>query len=112
VARAAGAADGLRAAGVGGYEGVLAADRSAAGLAAIQGYLRELRDVAGRLDGAGLFCGTDEIVVTAGGSAYPGEVVAALGPAAGWALSRPVRTVLRSGAYITHDDGHYRDLTP
>ena len=26
--------------------------------------------------------------------------------------SRPVRTVLRSGAYITHDDGHYRHAAP
>ncbi|NED06508.1 amino acid deaminase, partial [Streptomyces sp. SID6648] len=28
------------------------------------------------------------------------------------ALSRPVLKLLRSGAYVSHDDGHYREVTP
>jgi D-serine deaminase-like pyridoxal phosphate-dependent protein len=110
VARAAHAASRLRLVGAGGFEGALAPDRAAASLERIRGYLRALRELVARLDDAGLFEEADEIVASAGGSAYFDEVVEIL--AGGWALSRPVRTLLRSGAYITHDDGHYRHLTP
>jgi D-serine deaminase-like pyridoxal phosphate-dependent protein len=108
VARAVRKAAHLRLVGVGGFEGALAPDRSQASIEVIRGYLRSVRALAERLDRAALFDATDEIVVTAGGSAYFAEVVEIL--AGGWDLSRPVRTVLRSGAYITHDDGHYRNL--
>ncbi|HEV2342509.1 MAG TPA: alanine racemase [Actinocrinis sp.] len=110
VARAIRPSDRLRLAGVGGFEGALAADRSAQGLARVRGYLRTLRDIATRLDTAGLFDQVDEIIVTAGGSAYFDDVVEIL--TGDWRTSLPVRTLLRSGAYITHDDGHYRRLTP
>jgi D-serine deaminase-like pyridoxal phosphate-dependent protein len=110
VARAVRAADRLRLVGVGGFEGALAPDRSESSLAVIRGYLQSLRALAVRLDANGLFDETDEIVVTAGGSAYFDEVVDIL--AGDWSTSRAVRTVLRSGAYITHDDGHYRRLAP
>jgi D-serine deaminase-like pyridoxal phosphate-dependent protein len=110
VARAIQVSDRLRLVGVGGFEGALASDRSAEGLARVRDYLRTLRDIACRLDIAGLFDQVDEIIVTAGGSAYFDDVVEIL--TGDWRLSLPVRTLLRSGAYITHDDGHYRRLTP
>jgi D-serine deaminase-like pyridoxal phosphate-dependent protein len=110
VARAVRCCDRLRLAGAGGFEGALAPDRSARSLDRIRAYLRSLRELVLRLDAAGLFDGAEEIVATAGGSAYFDDVVEILGGA--WETSRPVRTVLRSGAYITHDDGHYRRLTP
>lgn len=110
VARAVRAADRLRLVGAGGFEGALAPDRAPQSIEHIREYLRSLRQLVGRLDEAGLFDETDEIVATAGGSAYFDDVVEILGGA--WKASRPVRTVLRSGAYITHDDGHYRRLTP
>ena len=47
-------------------------------------------------------------VVTAGGSAYFDDVAEVLGPL----LAEGARVVLRSGAYLTHDDGHYRHLSP
>jgi D-serine dehydratase len=50
------------------------------------------------------------VIVTAGGSAFPDRVVAALGSR--WELIRPVRLVLRSGCYLTHDAVHYHDLSP
>ena len=50
------------------------------------------------------------MVVTAGGSAFLDRVVADLGDP--WRLSRPVRLVLRSGCYITHDAVHYHQLGP
>jgi D-serine deaminase-like pyridoxal phosphate-dependent protein len=110
VARAARKADRLRLVGVGGFEGALAPDRSAQSLERIREYLLTLRELVLRLDATGLFDQADEIVATAGGSAYFDEVVEIL--VGGWETSRPVRTLLRSGAYIAHDDGHYRRLTP
>ncbi|MBV2155936.1 alanine racemase [Kitasatospora sp. SUK 42] len=94
----------LRLAGVGGYEGALAHDASAEGLAAVRGYLRELGELHGRL--AGAYPGDARPVVSAGGSAYfdlVAEELAALPEAL---------VVLRSGAYIAHDDGFYRGISP
>ncbi|MEV6966114.1 alanine racemase [Hamadaea sp. NPDC051192] len=49
-------------------------------------------------------------IVTAGGSAYFDLVTATLGGQ--WLDGRQIRLVLRSGAYISHDDGTYRHKTP
>ncbi|MFF7995273.1 alanine racemase [Kitasatospora xanthocidica] len=94
----------LRLAGVGGYEGALAHDATADGLATVRDYLRTLARLHGRLARA---CPDDAPpVVTAGGSAYfdlVAEELAALPDAL---------VVLRSGAYIAHDDGFYRGISP
>lgn len=110
VARAIQGSNQLTLVGVGGFEGALAPDRAPQSLERVRGYLRSLRELVARLDSAGLFERTEEIIVTAGGSAYFDEVVEIL--TGGWETSVPVRTLLRSGAYIAHDDGHYRRLTP
>ncbi|MEV6807206.1 alanine racemase [Streptomyces sp. NPDC051132] len=106
VAAAVAGAAALRLAGVAGYEGeVPGADPKR-----VRAYLRRLVALAAALDGAGRFAGAEEIVVSAGGSAWfdaVAEVFAELP-----ALSRPVLKLLRSGAYVSHDDGHYRRLTP
>ncbi|WP_262403172.1 amino acid deaminase [Actinomadura sp. CNU-125] len=90
----------LRLAGTGGYEGAFAHDASAESRAAVDAYLRRVADLHRALDHE-----TDEPVVTAGGSAYFDQVVDALG-------DLPGRTVLRSGAYVVHDDGFYRGISP
>jgi D-serine deaminase-like pyridoxal phosphate-dependent protein len=110
VARVVHAASALRLVGAGGFEGVFAGDRSDAGLDVIRDWLRTLVELIRRLDSAGLFEAADEVIATAGGSAYFDDVVTAL--TAIGDLSKPVRVVLRSGAYIAHDDAHYRVLTP
>jgi D-serine deaminase-like pyridoxal phosphate-dependent protein len=110
VAAAVRAAARLRLVGVGGFEGALARDRSAADLSVIRGYVGSLRELVDRLDRAHLFAEADEIIATAGGSAYFDDVATGLKAIDG--TSRPVRVVLRSGAYVTHDDGHYTHLTP
>ena len=110
VARAIQASNHLTLVGVGGFEGALAPDRSAESLDRVRKYLRSLRELAVRLDAAALFDRAGEIVVTAGGSIYFDEVVEVLTGA--WETSLPVRTLLRSGSYVVHDDGHYRRLTP
>jgi len=61
------------------------------------------------LDAAGHFSHNDEIIVSAGGSMYFDRVAQILGPLT---ASRPVRTVLRSGCYVTHDEGIYARSTP
>lgn len=91
----------LQLAGVAGYEAALGHDVSAAGIKRILLYLNEVRTAAERL--APLTHGR-EFVVTAGGSTHFDLVAAAL--TGDW------RTILRSGAYLTHDDGLYLRTSP
>jgi D-serine deaminase-like pyridoxal phosphate-dependent protein len=94
----------LALAGVAGYEGALGHDRSTAAVGRVEAYL----DDVGRLHTALAELMTPESLITAGGSAYPDLVAAALDAY----RSDTVRIVLRSGAYITHDDGFYSGISP
>ncbi|MGN6406626.1 alanine racemase, partial [Sinomonas sp.] len=108
VAKRAAASDVVRLAGVSGYEGSLAHDRTESSLEAVRAYLRaqvELHEALG-----GLYDDDGDLYVTAGGSAYF-DVVAEVYRDAMRADSRTLWT-LRSGAYITHDDGFYRQISP
>lgn len=107
VARRAAASGVVRLAGVGGYEGSLGHDRSAHSVDAVRRYLGrqvELHAALGDLYGDG------DITVTAGGSAYF-DIVADVYAGAMRGDERTHWT-LRSGAYITHDDGFYRGISP
>jgi D-serine deaminase-like pyridoxal phosphate-dependent protein len=96
----------LRLVGVAGYEGeVPKADPER-----VTAWLRRLVALAADFDKAGRFAGLDEIVVSAGGSAWFDAVADVFAEIP--ELSRPVLKLLRSGAYVSHDDGHYRKLTP
>ncbi|MFG2135700.1 amino acid deaminase [Streptomyces sp. NPDC048650] len=98
--------DTLRLVGVAGYEGEVP-DADAGRVTA---WLRRLVALAVEFDKAGRFADLDTIVVSAGGSAWfdaVAEVFAEIPE-----LSAPVLKLLRSGAYVSHDDGHYRHLTP
>ena len=96
----------LRLVGVAGYEGeVPQADPER-----VHAWLRRLVALAVDLDKAGRFAGRDEIVVSAGGSAWFDAVADVFAEIPG--LSVPVLKLLRSGAYVSHDDGHYRKITP
>ncbi|MER6428792.1 amino acid deaminase [Streptomyces sp900105245] len=106
VAAAVAAVPTLRLVGVAGYEGeVREADPQR-----VAAYLRRLTALAASLDEAGRFADAEEIVVSAGGSAWFDTVAEVFGELP--ALSLPVLKLLRSGAYVSHDDGHYRRLTP
>jgi D-serine deaminase-like pyridoxal phosphate-dependent protein len=89
-------------AGIEGFEGTLEEG-------AVDGFLEFLREVVVALDARGAFGGVDEIVATAGGSAFFDHVAERLRFDS---LSRPVRVVLRAGCYVTHDDGLYAAATP
>ncbi|GAA3064628.1 alanine racemase [Actinokineospora globicatena] len=97
----------LALAGVGGYEGPAGPDASDGSIAAVDAYLARLRETVAMLRGK---FETDQVLVTAGGSAFFDRVADAL--TAPWPAGLPVLPVLRSGAYITHDDGFYRDISP
>jgi D-serine deaminase-like pyridoxal phosphate-dependent protein len=101
------ASDVLRLAGAAGYEGSLGHDRSLAALGAVRRYLEAQLELHAALrplydDG--------EIYVTAGGSAYF-DVVADVWRDAVAAEPGTLWT-LRSGAYVVHDDGFYRGISP
>ncbi|MEW1643003.1 amino acid deaminase [Streptomyces sp. NPDC091219] len=106
VADAVAAAGTLRLVGVAGYEGeVPRADPER-----VHAWLRRLTALAADFDKDGRFAGAGEIVVSAGGSAWfdaVADVFAELPE-----LSLPALKLLRSGAYVSHDDKHYREITP
>jgi D-serine deaminase-like pyridoxal phosphate-dependent protein len=110
VAGAVAASRHLVLAGVEAFEGVIHVDGLPETIAAVDRFLAQMRALVLDLDGAGLFAGLPEVVVSAGGSAFLDRVVADLGDP--WGLSRPVRLVLRSGCYVTHDAVHYHQLSP
>ncbi len=100
----------LRLAGASGYETALVHGISAEDLSVVDAYLASLRDLVLRLADDGYFEDIAQIIVTAGGSAYFDQVAAAF--AKPWPAGLPVIGVLRSGCYLTHDDGLYRRVSP
>jgi len=96
--------------GVAGYEGAYAHDLTAEAFDAVEGFLRGMRRTVAAFAQQGHFDGLGEVIVTAGGSAYFDQVTDVLTEP--WDLTQPVAVVLRSGAYVTHDDGHYLLLSP
>ncbi|MFE2425338.1 amino acid deaminase [Streptomyces sp. NPDC059373] len=102
VADAVAGARQLRLVGVAGYESTAPDVRT---------WLGELVALAERFDAEGRFADAEEIVLSAGGSEWFDLVAEAFEPVGG-GLSKPVLKLLRSGAYVSHDDVHYRDLTP
>ena len=102
VASAVVASPRLRLVGVAGYEAARGHDVGVDGRAAVHAYLSDVRAAAVRL--AARF-ETDEVMVTAGGSTYFDVVADVL-------ADGPWRTVLRSGCYLTHDEGLYQRTSP
>ena len=113
VAHLVASAPGVRLVGCGGYEGALAHDRSKAGTSAVRDYLRAVSDLHRSLEALGLY-ETTSAVVTVGGSAYFDLVADELSSLVDRDGSRGIATtvLLRSGAYVIHDDGFYRDISP
>ncbi|MFC8510179.1 alanine racemase [Streptomyces sp. NPDC057411] len=107
VADAVAATDRLRLVGVAGYEATM----PGADAALVRAWLNRLVGLAAAFDKAGRFAPElPEIVVSAGGSEWFDTVADVFARIPD--LSRPVLKLLRSGAYVSHDDGQYRDRTP
>ncbi|MBO9706636.1 MAG: amino acid deaminase [Caulobacter sp.] len=104
LARLIGDLPGVELHGVEGYEGLVFTDHARQDAVEVDAYLDSLLDLYRRLAEADLFA-SDEVILTAGGSAYYDLVAQSL---AGGAPGATI--VLRSGCYVTHDSGFYREL--
>lgn len=105
LARAAHASAAVRLAGLECYEGLGARGEDAADTAYAQALMQRLHAVALQCDAEGLFA-PGAVILSAGGSGLF-DLVA---PGLRLALSRPVTGLLRSGCYVTHDQGAYTRL--
>jgi D-serine deaminase-like pyridoxal phosphate-dependent protein len=99
----------LRLRGVAAFEGVFGR-RSPETVARVGRFLDRVRAAFTRLRDGDLFPADLDAILTAGGSAFFDQVVEVLAP--GWGLTPPVRVVLRSGCYLTHDHGGYQLMSP
>ncbi|MET0917324.1 MAG: amino acid deaminase [Burkholderiales bacterium] len=102
VARAVAASRIVRLSGVECFEGLNVSGDSEADQLVVDRWMRAMQQVVRQCDAEGLF-GTEEVTLSAGGSAVFDLVARGLP----LPLSRPVRTILRSGCYVTHDSGFY-----
>ena len=104
VAAAVHDADGLELAGAAGFEGGIERGDLDATLAAVALFIIDLRTLGERLPGFADGGGRRPIL-SAGGSSFFDVVCRELAPAG-------ARVVLRSGAYVAHDHGHYAESGP
>ena len=93
----------VRLGGIECYEGGLARCDGEHDAREVTALVRRVTETAQACDVQGLFAG-EEVLLTAGGSAVFDLVMPLLRTQG---LGKPVRGVLRSGCYITHDHGHY-----
>jgi D-serine dehydratase len=105
VAKAVRASKATRLVGIECYEGLGATGQSGPDTAYAKALMQRVREVALACDALQLF-ESDEILMTAGGSAIFDLVADALK----LELSRPVQGLLRSGCYVTHDHGSYQRM--
>lgn len=103
LARAIARSPAARLGGIECYEGGVARCDSEHDAREVTALVHRVTEAARQLDAQDLFC-DDSVMLTAGGSAVFDLVVPLLRMQG---LSRPVRGVLRSGCYITHDNGNY-----
>jgi D-serine dehydratase len=102
VARAVAASRSVRLSGVECFEGLSVTGDSDADRIVVERWMHAVQQVARQCDAEGLY-GTAEVTLSAGGSAVFDLVARSLPTQ----LSRPVRTILRSGCYVTHDSHFY-----
>jgi D-serine deaminase-like pyridoxal phosphate-dependent protein len=94
---------------VSGFEGIISATESQSAEERVDEFLSELRRLADELILQGLVTDAHEVILGAGGSVYFERVVAKLYRPH---TALPERVVVRSGCYISHDDGVIHELSP
>jgi D-serine dehydratase len=111
LARAVKASPAVRLVGLECYEGLWAKGDTHTDSALVAQLMQRVHALARQCDTESLFQGP-EVLLTAGGSAVFDLVATALCATEGQplTLSRPVRGLLRSGCYVTHDHGFYKRL--
>jgi D-serine dehydratase len=91
--------------GVEGYEGLTVSHQAGHDAAVVLDYLGTVLRLYEALAADNLFADPDQIILSAGGSAYYDLVAHVMSR-----RSQGVVVVLRSGCYVTHDSGFYRRL--
>jgi D-serine dehydratase len=91
--------------GIEGYEGLIVTEHAERDTVAVMDYLRTVSQLHEALAAENLFANPAQILISAGGSAYYDLVAHVLS-------RRPdgVVPILRSGCYLTHDEGFYKRL--
>ncbi len=95
----------VRLVGIECYEGLWAQGSTPADAPFVDAFMNRVDALARHCDAQHLF-DSDEVLLSAGGSAIFDLVAGRLNPV----LGRPVRGLLRSGCYLTHDHGFYRGM--
>jgi D-serine dehydratase len=109
VAEAAAAAPHLELRGVAGFEGILGAEGDRTAAEVVTEFLDQVVELGAEIGRRGLFAHR-EVIVTAGGSAYFDHVVDRFSRLD--IQGHDVRTVIRSGGYISHDEGGLHRSSP
>ena len=110
VATAVAQSSSLTLAGIAGFEGPVGEDRKPETVTAVNAYLGHIADVYAAAADLGVFGEDGDIILSAGGSELFDLVVESFRRAV--EADPRVRIVLRSGAYLAHDSGHYDAVTP
>ncbi|HSJ28872.1 MAG TPA: amino acid deaminase, partial [Acidimicrobiia bacterium] len=109
VAEAAAASPHLELRGVAGFEGILGAEGQRTAAQVVIEFLDQVVELGAEIGRRGLF-ERREVIVTAGGSAYFDHVVDRFSRLE--IEGHDVRTVIRSGGYISHDEGGLHRSSP
>jgi D-serine dehydratase len=96
-------------AGVAGFEGILVPLDGCTAEQRVDEFLDQVVALTHAVGAEGWFARADEVIVTAGGSAYFDQVVERFSYID---IEMPLRVVLRSGCYISHDDGSLHQVSP
>jgi D-serine dehydratase len=99
----------LELAGVAGFEGVIVAQHGRGADELVDEFLDRIVAAAAEIEAAGSFPAEREMILTAGGSAYFDHVIDRFSRAR---RAGPLRIVIRSGCYLTHDDGALHSASP
>ena len=109
VARAVVASSSLKLVGVSGFEGIISESQTQTAEQRVDNFLDDLRGLADAMIAENLFKDVSEILISAGGSVFFDRVATKL---VGQNSAIPERIIIRSGCYLSHDDGVIDQLSP
>ena len=95
--------------GTAGFEGILGPCDGRSAEERVDEFLDQVVALTHAVDAEGWFNAADEVIVSAGGSAYFDQVVDRFSHVD---IDSPLRVVIRSGCYISHDDGALHQASP
>ena len=109
VARAVAKSNSLKLAGVSGFEGIISESQTQTAEQRVDNFLDDLRGLADAMIAENLFKDVSEILISAGGSVFFDRVATRL---VGQNSVISERIIIRSGCYLSHDDGVIDQLSP